>query len=562
MTALYCRGVATVSIPSPSVTCAAVWRSSCTRPPRRPRPRARPRSASHATSRPLVARHCAPCHRDDGDAPVQPDHRRRRPRSRRDDCRGRRQPLHAAVEAGAGLRRVPRRAPPARRRRGPDSRHGPVPGPRSTSPPARRSPAPTGRERQAASGRGRAVASVPPARRRARTSSATSSCRSRSAAPRYVRGVEFRPRGRAVHHANIRVDPTPSLAPARRGRPRGRLRGLDSALGGLSGWPLPRLDAGTDWAGAVGGSRLAARRAARTWSCSCTCGRPATPKTSRRRSGSTSPIGRRSRRSVMLRLGRSAGDSCGRARPPRRGRVRASGRRRPARRAAACALPRARGQRPGRHCRTGRGGALLRIADWDARWQDRYQYRAPVRLPAGTRIAHDLRLRQLGGQSPQSRSAAGSRPSGVGGRSDEMGDVWFQMVAATEADRPRLHRRAPGSEDAREDALGCELLLRREPDHVALRERHGADLHGPRPSGRGPHPLRGRDAGPARLRRRPGSTRGSRSKRWPHGEAAESRYTEALRAPARLFGRAQQPRRAVDARRPHRAPHARSWRRR
>ena len=26
--------------------------------------------------------------------------------------------------------------------------------------------------------------------------------------PRYVRGVEFRPHGRAVHHANIRVDPT------------------------------------------------------------------------------------------------------------------------------------------------------------------------------------------------------------------------------------------------------------------------------------------------------------------------------------------------------------------
>jgi hypothetical protein len=27
---------------------------------------------------------------------------------------------------------------------------------------------------------------------------------------RYVRALEFRPRSRAVHHANIRIDPTPA----------------------------------------------------------------------------------------------------------------------------------------------------------------------------------------------------------------------------------------------------------------------------------------------------------------------------------------------------------------
>ena len=30
------------------------------------------------------------------------------------------------------------------------------------------------------------------------------------AAARYVRGLEFRPGNRAVHHANIRIDPTPA----------------------------------------------------------------------------------------------------------------------------------------------------------------------------------------------------------------------------------------------------------------------------------------------------------------------------------------------------------------
>ena len=60
---------------------------------------------------------------------------------------------------------------------------------------------------------------------------------------------------------------------------------------------------------------------------------------------------------------------------------------------------------------------LIRIDDWDFKWQDIYRYTKPVSLPKGSRDSDAVRLRQLHRQPAQSESPAQAdrrRPSIVG----------------------------------------------------------------------------------------------------------------------------------------------------
>ena len=105
---------------------------------------------------------------------------------------------------------------------------------------------------------------------------------------------------------------------------------------------------------------------------------------------------------------------------------------------------------------------LLRIDDWDFNWQDEYRYRAPVHLPAGTRVEmryvydnsaanprnpHDPPRRVLFG--PQS--------------SDEMAQLLLQVVPAGADDRAALTN-ALRVKSARDEILGYQARLRRDPD--------------------------------------------------------------------------------------------------
>src|SRR6185503_6980296 len=63
---------------------------------------------------------------------------------------------------------------------------------------------------------------------------------------------------------------------------------------------------------------------------------------------------------------------------------------------------------------------------------------------------------------PPARAAWGWRSS------DEMGDVWIQMLARTDDDRRRLAE-AARRKMTEEDAIGAEVLVAREPNHVNLR---------------------------------------------------------------------------------------------
>jgi tetratricopeptide (TPR) repeat protein len=110
---------------------------------------------------------------------------------------------------------------------------------------------------------------------------------------------------------------------------------------------------------------------------------------------------------------------------------------------------------------------LIRVARWDFNWQDQYRYSAPFWLPAGTTIRTEL-VFDNSSENPRNPNRPPVRVSWGWRSSDEMGDVWVQVMTRTEADRARLSRDIR-RKMAAEDAIGCEVLIAREPNHADLR---------------------------------------------------------------------------------------------
>lgn len=117
---------------------------------------------------------------------------------------------------------------------------------------------------------------------------------------------------------------------------------------------------------------------------------------------------------------------------------------------------------------------LLDIPDWHFDWQDRYRYTTPVPLPAGT----VLRTEYVYDNSIANRRNPDRRPRRVrwGQRSgDEMGDVWFQVLARDDTARTMLADDV-GRKVLAEDAVGYETMLASEPDNARLHEAAAALL--------------------------------------------------------------------------------------
>jgi len=284
--------------------------------------------------------------------------------------------------------------------------------------------------------------------------------------PRYVRGLEFRAGNRAVHHANIRIDRTAASrrlddddpAPGYEGV---ILRSADYPDGHFLGWTpgqiAPLAPPGLAWT-LEPPSDLVVQLHLKP------DGKPERiqPAIGIYFTGEA-PV----RTPAMLRLGRQSIDIA-----PGVSEYRITD---------SYVLPvdvevhavqphahyRARDVRAWADMPDGTRRWLIRVARWDFNWQDQYRYSAPFWLPAGTTIRAEF-VFDNSADNPRNPHRPPVRVAWGWRSSDEMGDVWVQVMTRSEADRVRLSRDIR-RKMAAEDAIGCEVAIAREPNHADLR---------------------------------------------------------------------------------------------
>jgi tetratricopeptide (TPR) repeat protein len=111
---------------------------------------------------------------------------------------------------------------------------------------------------------------------------------------------------------------------------------------------------------------------------------------------------------------------------------------------------------------------LIHIKDWDFRWQHVYRYVRPFMLPRGTRLS----MRYVYDNSANNPRNPDHPPRRVywGQRSsDEMGDLWIQVLTRTERDLQTLESLF-GPKVMAEDVIGYERWIQAEPRSPALHD--------------------------------------------------------------------------------------------
>jgi Flp pilus assembly protein TadD len=111
---------------------------------------------------------------------------------------------------------------------------------------------------------------------------------------------------------------------------------------------------------------------------------------------------------------------------------------------------------------------VMHITDWDFRWQHVYREQAPIPLPKGTRLAMEYTYDNSAAnvrnpESPPARVFWGQRSR------DEMGDLWFQLLPASDADRRVLNEQILRKMTI-EDAIGIETMLKSTPNDRELHD--------------------------------------------------------------------------------------------
>ncbi len=111
---------------------------------------------------------------------------------------------------------------------------------------------------------------------------------------------------------------------------------------------------------------------------------------------------------------------------------------------------------------------LLYIRNWDASWQDYYFYAEPFLLPRGTELSMEFRFDNSAGNRrnphfPPRRVTWGPRSSNT------MGDLSIQVLARSAADREILAADRRPIEMA-EDIVGFEMVLEAEPGKVTVHD--------------------------------------------------------------------------------------------
>ena len=111
---------------------------------------------------------------------------------------------------------------------------------------------------------------------------------------------------------------------------------------------------------------------------------------------------------------------------------------------------------------------LLHIRDWDASWQDYYFYAEPFLLPRGTELAMEFRF-DNSARNPRNPHFPPRRVTWGPRSSNTMGDLSIQVLARSAADREVLAGDRRPLEMA-EDIVGFEMVLAADPDQVTVHD--------------------------------------------------------------------------------------------
>lgn len=111
---------------------------------------------------------------------------------------------------------------------------------------------------------------------------------------------------------------------------------------------------------------------------------------------------------------------------------------------------------------------VMHIKDWDFRWQHVYREQTPIPLPKGTRLSMEYTYDNSASnprnpQLPPARVLWGQRSR------DEMGDLWFQLLASNDTDRARLGAEITAKMTG-EDIVGYETMLKMTPADAELHD--------------------------------------------------------------------------------------------
>jgi tetratricopeptide (TPR) repeat protein len=111
---------------------------------------------------------------------------------------------------------------------------------------------------------------------------------------------------------------------------------------------------------------------------------------------------------------------------------------------------------------------LIYIRQWDFEWQGVFRYARPQFLPAGTTIGMEYTY-DNSADNPHNPQRPPQRVTYGQLTTDEMAELWLQVVPRNAADGSRLAR-AVHEKVVREDIVGLEKRLEADPDNAALHD--------------------------------------------------------------------------------------------
>jgi Flp pilus assembly protein TadD/mono/diheme cytochrome c family protein len=116
----------------------------------------------------------------------------------------------------------------------------------------------------------------------------------------------------------------------------------------------------------------------------------------------------------------------------------------------------------------GTSRVVMHIKDWDFRWQHVYREQTPIQLPKGTRLSMEYTY-DNSADNPRNPELPPARVYWGQRSRDEMGDLWFQLLAGNESDRLKLAGEV-GFKMSGEDIVGYETMLKVTPNDAELRD--------------------------------------------------------------------------------------------